>query len=546
MTEATTSIRPERAPRARETAAALRAVRVIRRARSEGRSRGDVAYAVYAGVMVAAIVVAPILRTIVLYLAEPAASAVLVAVGPAVSATVFALGCAAFVALGGVRGPALLSPFLTFAVAGNGHPRRRTMARPVARAVLALAVAGAAVALLVALVLVSVGSASVGGAVAFAGAGALVGVVCGGCWVLGQRASAAVRAAIVSGVLASWALWAAAPGVSAVLPWAWIAAVFPAGDVLSLGQSLALGALGVLAAAALAAIPLLLDGLRGPALLAQAQRWQAAGTLAFTGDLAMAMGEFRAVPRRGRGLKALGRGGGRRGGGLVGVFARRDLVGSLRTPARFVLACAGCLGFGLLIAVAVGASGVAVWIAACAAAIVGFLALGVWSDGFRHAAEVAAAPPLYGVSTLRLIGLHAVLPVLGGVVFSVIGVVVGAVLSGLAPWSVAPWSLALWHFALWPAFAAAVLGVLLLVLVRIYDSTKGPLPQELMAPVPTPAGDASALVVAAWQADAVILSCVLVGVMAASVAGGSIGGVLAAVGLGVVVGWMTRRRILVR
>jgi hypothetical protein len=247
------------------------------------------------------------------------------------------------------------------------------------------------------------------------------------------------------------------------------------------------------------------------------------------------MGEFRAVPRRGRGLAAFGRGGhSRRGvGSLLAMFARRDLAGSLRTPARFALACAGCLGFGLLIAVAVGASGVAVWIAACAAAIVGFLALGVWSDGFRHAAEVAAAPPLYGVSTLRLIGLHAVLPAVGGVLFSVLGVVVGAIVLGLAVWSL----------ALWSAIAASVLSVLLLVLVRVYDSAKGPLPQELMAPIPTPAGDASALVVAVWQADAVIIACVVVGVVAASVVGSGMAGAPVAVPIGAGLAWMARRRV---
>jgi hypothetical protein len=158
----------------------------------------------------------------------------------------------------------------------------------------------------------------------------------------------------------------------------------------------------------------------------------------------------------------------------------------------------------------------------------------VWSDGFRHVAEVAAAPPLYGVSTLRLIGLHAALPVLGGVVFSAAGVGVGVVL----------WGEALGIGVVWSALAAAVLSVLLLVLVRVYDSAKGPLPLTLMAPVPTPAGDASALVVAAWQADAVILSGVVVCVTVASVAGGVGGGVLVAVGLGAVVAWLARRRVL--
>ncbi|KQP57193.1 hypothetical protein [Agreia sp. Leaf283] len=524
----------------REAAHALRAVRAIRRARAEGSSRGDVVYAVYAGVMVAAIVGVPIVRAVVLYLAEPAASAVLVDVGPTVSGTVFALACAAFVALGGVRGPALLSPFLLFAVAGGGHPRRRTLLGPVVRSVLALAVAGAGLALLPALAVAGVGDATVGGALVFAGAGALVGVVCGGCWLLGQRVTAAVRAWTVVGVVATWAAWVAVPGIGGVLPWGWFASLFPVGggEVGAADAALGWGALsglGVLAAAALAVTPMLLDGLRGPELLSQAQRWQTAGTLAFTGDLAMAMGEFRAVPRRGRRLAAIG------GGGLALMFARRDLVGSLRTPARFALACAGCVGFGLLITVAVGASGPGVWIAACAAAIVGFLALGVWSDGFRHVAEVASAPPLYGVSTLRLLGLHAVLPVVGGVVFSGVGVGVGGVVLGGALGGVGG---GVGVEPSWSALVAAVLCVLLLVLVRVYDSAKGPLPLTLMAPVPTPAGDASALVVAAWQADAVILSGVVVGVTVVSVAGGVGGGVLVAVGLGVVVGWMARARVL--
>jgi hypothetical protein len=520
---AANGVRSGGVPTAHETARMLRAVRTIRRARAEGSSRGDVAYAVYAGVMLAAIVIVPVLRAVVLYLAEPAASAVLVDVGSVISATVFAGACAGFVALGGVRGPAVLSPFLIFAVAGTGHPRRRTLLRPVVRAMLALALLGVGITLLPALVLVAAGSASVGAAVAFSAAGALVGVVCGGCWLLGQRATGAVRAWIVSGVLATGAAWVAVPRLRPVLPWGWFASLFPSG-VLSGSAGFALGGLGVLAAAAVAVVPVLLDGLRGPALLSQAQRWQAAGTLAFTGDLAMAMGEFRAVPRRGRGLAAIG------GRGLVLMFLRRDLVGSLRTPARFVLACAGCLGFGLLIAVAVGASGAGAWVASCAAGLLGFLALGVWSDGFRHAAEVAAAPPLYGVSTLRLLGLHAVLPVVGGLVFATAGVVAWAgIWGGRVSAS---------------ALAVAVLSVLLLVLVRVYDSAKGPLPLTLMAPVPTPAGDASALVVAVWQADAVILAAAVVGVTAASVGGGLGGGVLVAVALGVVVGWMARRRIL--
>lgn len=55
---------------------------------------------------------------------------------------------------------------------------------------------------------------------------------------------------------------------------------------------------------------------------------------------------------------------------------------------------------------------------------------------------------------------------------------------------------------------AATLGAVL-VAVRAYDATKGALPIELMMPVPTPAGDASAIVVWAWQADALLWTGVL-------------------------------------
>lgn len=55
---------------------------------------------------------------------------------------------------------------------------------------------------------------------------------------------------------------------------------------------------------------------------------------------------------------------------------------------------------------------------------------------------------------------------------------------------------------------AAVLG-------RWYDSRKPPLPLHLMTPQPTPAGDASALLVAGYQVDALLLVAVVGGFSAA-------------------------------
>jgi hypothetical protein len=85
--------------------------------------------------------------------------------------------------------------------------------------------------------------------------------------------------------------------------------------------------------------------------------------------------------------------------------------------------------------------------------------------------------------------------------------------------------------------------VLLLVVVRAFDAAKGPLPLEVMAPVVTPAGDASALVIAAWQADALVLSGgSVLAVVSAVAAVGPVGAALV-LPLGLGVALRARRRI---
>ncbi|RII90270.1 hypothetical protein DZF96_17410, partial [Clavibacter michiganensis] len=171
------------------------------------------------------------------------------------------------------------------------------------------------------------------------------------------------------------------------------------------------------------------------------------------------------------------------------LILRRDLVGALRTPVRAASACLGLAASGVLLAVALDGDGTGRVIAAVGAALVGFLALGVGADGFRHVVDVASAPPLYGIPTGRLLLLHAVLPSTAGVACALAGA--GIAVAGGAD-------------AVALVVAPAV--VLLLVVVRAFDAAKGPLPLSVMAPVVTPAGDASGLVIAAWQADALLLA----------------------------------------
>src|SRR5699024_6273432 len=127
------------------------------------------------------------------------------------------------------------------------------------------------------------------------------------------------------------------------------------------------------------------------------------------------------------------------------------------------------------------------WIPAAVGAGISYAALGVFTDGLRHAAETAAAPPLYRYSTAGLYGLHAILPALWAIACTLIG-------ASLAP---AGTSLGL----------VISMGSLALFVVaaRVYDSAKGPLPPVLLTPISTPAGDLSGLLVIAWQADALLI-----------------------------------------
>ncbi|UKF31590.1 hypothetical protein [Clavibacter phaseoli] len=464
----------------------LRTVRSLRLERG-GASPMDLAYTVYAGTLTVLIVGIPVLRAIVLELAEPVAAAALRAHGPTAAAGIAGLAALALLVAGGARGPALLSPFLTAALAGSGLPRAAVLGRPFARAALGLAAITGLVALLPGLALLVAGDADPWPVAAWTAGGALVGVILAGCWLAGQRLGAVGRAVGGAALLGSTALAVLVP--TALVPWTAVRALFPAADTgtgawpPAAGVGSALGVLAALAVAVLAAAPTLLRGLRGPGLLAQARRWQTATTLATTGDLAMAAGGFRPVPRIGRGWGAV------RGRSPVTLLIWRDLVGAVRTPVRATAGCLGVAASGALIAVALDGAGTWLVIPALGAALVGFLALGVGADGFRHVVDVASSPPLYGIPTERLLLLHAALPAAAGVACALVGAGI-AVVDGAGP----------------VALVVAPAVALLLVVVRAFDAAKGPLPLAVMAPVVTPAGDASALVIAAWQADALLLA----------------------------------------
>lgn len=466
------------------SAETLQRVREVRRARTAGSPDGSARYTVYLAVMLTLIVFVPLLRLVVLGLALPSTLAILQAsAAPVVVDATVGLLLAGMMLLGRVRGPALLNPFLTIAVAGNDLPRRRTLRRPFLSSAVVLAAVMTGSALTVAAVLATAGNATGLSATVFVTGILLTSVLAGVAWLAGQRLSAR-RASLLAALLAALTIaLSLIPGGLLVTPWGWAALLYPSSAAPAWPALVALLAIVVIA---VLVVPRLLDNLRGPELLAQARRWQTVGVFGATGDLAGALAQLRATPHAGRTWGAV------RAAPLPVLFFVRDLLGSLRTPARFTTAVAALIAAGFLLTVAFTVPSAVIWVPTIAGALLGYLALGVWSDGFRHAVEAAGGTPLYGFGDGRLFLLHASLPVLCVLVFAGIGAAV-AVAVGTAPLG-----------------GLSAIGFLsFTITVRIFNAVKGQMPLALLAPVPTPFGDLSGLFIAYWQADALIITCTL-------------------------------------
>lgn len=472
----------------------LRRVRHLRATRTGAGAAGLESYTVYLLVMLTLIVVAPVIRAAALALADPPVVALLRApAAEAIAPVMVGLALAGMLLLGGVRGPALLSPFLTVAVAGNDLPRSATLRRPFLLS--STVIAG----------LVIGGAALLGGVLAGAGVAPLVTVAFGVgtvstvvmlvvTWLVGQRLSRGV-ASLAAAVVAGGALvTAVVPGVRAVTPWGWAGTLYPGtADLAAWPQVIGLA---LLALGGVVAVRFLLDGMQGSGLFDQARRWQAVGAFGAVGDLASALAQFRALPTVGRRWQAV------RHRPLVVTFLLRDLVGALRMPARFAVAVVGLAAGGFALAAVGAVPGAVGWVPAVAGASLAYLSLGVWSDGFRHGVQTWGQPAFYGVGGRRLLSLHAVFPVLSVLVLAGTGGLIAVTVLGV------------------PSGLLTALGCsLYLVCVRVYDAAKGPMPPSVLTPIPTPVGDASGLVVAYWQAEALVVGPVVAAIVATTASG---------------------------
>lgn len=459
--------------------ARVAATRAVHRARGSHRTRGDTAYLAYISVLVAAIVGVPIIRTIVLALAAPEAMEALGHESTArLIAVVGALAWVGALALGRIRGPITPDPFVAVALGRSDISPRAAWSRELLGSSVGACLALTALATLTVSGFLARGVA-IDTAIAFIVGSLLFAVPTAAIWLAGQvvtRRTAAVCGVVLVALLAG----AVSLPLDALLPATALAGLWPGG----IGATVApLSALGACAIIALVAIALLLDRMLPNSVEDHAHRWEAMTVLAGTGDISGALDRTRTRPVTGRRMRiAFAR-------PLVVAVLQRALVGALRTPLRAAVA---------LIALAAAGAGWAWfaqlqegprWVAAIGAGLLTFAALGPFIDGFREAADTAGRPAVYGRTAGWLLALHLPLPLLTGVLVPS----VAALLAGSD---------------LGTAAMAATIGAML-VAVRAYDSTKGPMPIELMMPVPTPAGDASSIGMWAWQADALLWTAVL-------------------------------------
>lgn len=487
---------------ASEELRAIRAVLERRRRAGAGSSSGagdGAVYRAYLVVMVLIAVVVPLLRAATVWIAEAWPG-----LGPDGSRLLGFGVCAMLGVLalfGAQRGPAAASlPRIDLVLTGP-LPRSLALRSTVLRSFIAAGVLG-----LVCGGVFALGVLPPERWVAALCAGTGLGLLGAAVLLLGQRGRG-LRAVLAGAFTVAAILAIGVPGGDA--GWFGSAAVFgdPLPPLLGAVVLLAIGVVALLVAPRIAArVPL-------GTLREQAARWDDVTMLALSGDPAIAAARLGAPVRVGRGWRL------RVPGRPAAAILRRDLLGLLRAPLRSALALLAAAGAGAILP-GVGAASGAV-LGALAGAVL-YAALGALSRGLRAAGEGVGGPALLPVSPGRLLALHALLPA----VLACGTVLAGALLGGGGAS---------------PLLCGAVLATLV-VQLRVLAVLKGTLPQRLLAPIPTAAGDLSALNVLAWTLDGPILAA-LVGALAGALAAGAPQALLpVAAGLTVLAGLWIRNR----
>ncbi|MGL3149559.1 DUF6297 family protein [Microbacterium sp. A82] len=444
------------------------------------RTLGDRSFVVYMAFMVALVTVIPLVRAV--WLSAISAEGVALFAAPAApGVTVFIVAglWAGGLLLGRDRGPAMLPPFLNYALAASDLPRSDTFRGPLLRAGALVTALTMIVAGLVAGSLTSQGLVSPLSVVAFTLVGAMVGTIATVAWLAGQ-AFPRPAVPVALGLIVAGALSAVVPAAQPFTPWGWVGIAYPGNAAPHV-----LPALLAVTAACVASVPALMNRLGLMELSAQAARWDAATVHAAGMDFSTAASLYQVRPHLGRGIRAV-----RAMRRLSGTFLIRDVIGAARTPGRFIVAVLALAGAGVLITFAF-APATPGWLLGAAAGLVIFAALGPLTDGIRHAASVASDFPLYGISDERLLANHLIFPLAVIVLVLLTAVAICSAVAGIGP--------------ITPILSSLAVGILALF-ARVSNALKGPLPPALLTPIPTPMGDLGAAIRMTWAVDSLLIA----------------------------------------
>lgn len=267
-------------------------------------------------------------------------------------------------------------------------------------------------------------------------------------------------------------------------------------------------------------------------LRAQAERVDLVSTLVLTGDFTSASARIGDPVTRGRNWR-LRTGTATRSS--VWLFVRRDLIGIARTPLRSLMGVIGTLLASCCAVLALTAQELSVAATlGMAAQLLGYAAMQPWTRGLRTAAEGAGAPPLLPFSSRGLLLRHLLVPGVCAILVSALGVLIANLLLSRATGSALLTQLQLTgQAAPWLVLCAAAGVSLIALALRLHGSLKGPLPERLLAPVPTPVGDASGINIVLWGADALVIA-VLSGALVFALY--SVSPIAAVLALGVILG----------
>jgi hypothetical protein len=437
------------------------------------RSGGDKAYAFYAFLLVAAIVIVPIVRALWIMASSPTGLAVLASTDASSAMSMIAAtlwGGAMLV--GRKRGPALLPPFLLHALSDSGIHRALTLRRPVLRSSTIIVAACAGGAVLVGMALLTDSYAHLSNVMFFVASALATGVVTATLWLIGQ-VFPRTAPPIALAVLGFAGISLSVPQILAVTPWGWVGATYP----IAGSSVFSMAGVAVLAAASIIMIPVLLNRLTGMQLSKQASQWERAATSSSSLDFRAATAVYAAEPQIGRNIRAITPSRHR-----WATFFLRDVVGQVRMPGQLLGTITATVIAGALITLSLLPGAPAAFLAGIAGLVL-YGATGPLTKGLQHAASVAGDYPLYGISDRHLVLLHVLFPLTALLAFLATSATITAFASG------APLGVAL-------AGAGAV-GVLTLAL-RFGNALKGPLPPSLLTPINTPAGDIGIVMQIGW------------------------------------------------